>query len=437
MNFDKKLQKIVAYIKEGEKKPKDFSLGFELEHFVVDKKDFTSLSYYGEGGICQSLEELGELGFEKVYEKGRLLGLRNKDVDISIEPAGQLELALRSKKTVAELDEIYKRTMQRILPVFEKKNQALLSLGYHPKSRIDELRMIPKKRYDFMYKYFETYGKSLAHNMMKGTASMQVAIDFEDEGDFAKKYFLANALGPFFYTAFDNSPIFEGKIYPKRNLRQRIWENTDGQRCGIFDFSLDKDMTYQKYARKILETPMIFASNGNEDIYVGERTLAELMDDEKFVKVIDHALSIVFPDLRVKKYLEIRMPDQVPYPYNMAFLSLVKGIFYDRKNLDEIYQIFLSMDYKSVMDLKKAGESLGLMAKYQDKEIYRWLLMIIEKIQASLSRSEREFLVNLTELLERKTTLKDVFLDLYEESPQGAVDKFAVKKSWSCENGKD
>ena len=288
-----------------------------------------------------------------------------------------------------------------------------------------------------MYKYFETYGKSLAHNMMKGTASMQVAIDFEDEGDFAKKYFLANALGPFFYTAFDNSPIFEGKIYPKRNLRQRIWENTDGQRCGIFDFSLDKDMTYQKYARKILETPMIFASNGNEDIYVGERTLAELMDDEKFVKVIDHALSIVFPDLRVKKYLEIRMPDQVPYPYNMAFLSLVKGIFYDRKNLDEIYQIFLSMDYKSVMDLKKAGESLGLMAKYQDKEIYRWLLMIIEKIQASLSRSEREFLVNLTELLERKTTLKDVFLDLYEESPQGAVDKFAVKKSWSCENGKD
>lgn len=159
MNYKEKIQKIVNYIKSGEKDPKDFAIGFESEHFVVDGTSLETVSYYGEDGIEESMEEISKDSYEKHEEDGKILGLSKDRFDISVEPASQFEVALKSRKKIDDLYDDYKKAMGEIVPVFEKKGQVLASVGYHPKSKIEDIKIIPKKRYDYMYEYFRINGE--------------------------------------------------------------------------------------------------------------------------------------------------------------------------------------------------------------------------------------------------------------------------------------
>ena len=426
MNREEKLEKIVAYLRSGEKDPADFRLGFEVEHFVVDKDTLESISYYGENGVGESLKDLKNLGYEALDDSG--LALRGHGVDISIEPAGQFELAISAKASVEDLYRLYEENMRKIVPVFEKRGQLLVTLGYHPKTKIDDIKVIPKARYDFMYKYFADFGGDMAHNMMKGTASMQFAVDYKDEEDFRRKYFLASALSPFIYSVFDNSYIFEGEIYYERNLRQTIWDNTDRMRTGLYDFSFDPDLSYKTYAERILETPMIFINKDGEDEYVGRKTLEDLMTEDNADALVDHALSIVFPDVRAKKYIEIRMADEVPFPYNMAGLALIKGVFFNEEIFDKVYDIFNEMDYDMATKLKYNAARMGIFALYENVELYQHVLDIIDLVRPVLSEFENRFLDELEALLDFGIVPRDIFAKIYKEDPKRAVYEFSVNK---------
>lgn len=428
MDFREKIEKIVNFIKSGEKETKDFSIGFESEHFVVDKDSLTTISYYGKDGICESMAEIGRLGYDIKEEEGNILGLSKENFDISIEPASQFELAIRSKKSINDLYRDYTRAMAELIPIFENKGQILASVGYHPKSKISAIKIIPKKRYDFMYEYFRINGGAYAHNMMKGTASLQVTIDYANEEDFKRKYFLASALSPFLYSIFDNAYIFEGEVYDKRNLRQMIWDNCDRQRTGVYPFAFDHDLSYEKYARKILDTDIIFIKEDGEESYKGRVKFSEIMDEDFSDEMIFHALSIVFPDVRAKKYLEIRMPDELPYPYNFACLALIKGLFYDEDNLNKLYEIFEDMDYPQVTNLKSRCERYGLHAKYKDKEIYKWALDFIDLAKKALD-DEGDFLDPLREILEEGKSPRDIYEKLYKKDPREAIRVFSANNS--------
>lgn len=421
-----KIQKIVDVIKAGEKDEKDFRLGFEIEHFVVNKETLKTQSFYGEDGVGEILHDLVSLGYEKTDDTG--MAFSDGNADISIEPAGQFELALRAKASVDELFEVYKTHMQRLIPLFEKRDLLLLTLGYHPKSKIDEIKIIPKSRYDFMYKYFAKYGGEFAHNMMKGTCSMQLAVDYKDEEDFRKKYFLASALSPFLYSVFDNALIFEGETYIDRNLRQTIWEGTDRDRTGLYDFGFDLDMSYKKYAEKILATPMIFMPTEDGEVYVGRKTLEELMTEENAQTMINHGLSIVFPDVRAKSYIEIRMPDNIPYPYNMAAAALIKGIFFVEETFEKIYKLFESMTYDEAQKLKNNASRMGIFALYQNIEIYQHVLDIIDIIRPVLDESENKYLDELEAMLDFGIVPRDIFAKIYKEDPKRACYEFSVNR---------
>ena len=419
MNYEEKINKIAEYIRSGEKNEDEFKVGFEIEHFVVNKDNLLSTSY--DANIASIMEEMVEIGYEGSYEDGHIMGLRGDGVSISIEPASQFEVAFDSNKSIDELFISYKKTMDQLVPLFEKRGLLLAEVGYHPKSKIDDIPIIPKKRYDYMYRYFASYGGSMAHNMMKGSTSLQVAIDYHDEDDFRKKYFVANGLSAFLYSIFDNAYIFEGEVYQKRNLRQTIWENCDKDRTGIYPFSFDKDLSYETYARKILETPSIFINKDGSDIYTGKTPFAEIFDDDMSYEMIYHALSIVFPDVRAKKYLEIRMPDNIPYPYNFAGIALIKNIFYDKDILSYVYEEFSDMDYDKAKALKEMASKEGINATYKDKKIYEWVLDIIGKI-----KEDNKFIDPLKELLEKQMTPRDVYENLYKENPQKAIYEFSV-----------
>lgn len=432
MTYEDKVEKILDFIKSGEKDEKDFKEGFEVEHFVVDKNSLETVRYEGENGIRKSLEELKDLGYEGIYEGEYIMGLHKDGASISIEPAAQFEISLDSQNSVDKLFETYKKTMAEIIPIFDKKGQLLVEVGYQVKDKIADIPRIPKDRYKFMYEYFEKYAGPMAHNMMKGSASLQVAIDYSDEDDFRKKYFLANALAPFFYSIFDNAYIFEGEVYENHNIRQTIWENCDKDRTGIYPFSFDNDLSYEKYAKKILATPSIFIKKDGKDIATNEKTFEEIFDQDMSDEMVFHALSIVFPDVRVKKYIEIRMPDNLPFPYNFAAVSLIKNIFYDKEVLDYAYNILAGFTYQKAQDLKKITVLRGIQAMYEDKKIFEWMLEIIGKI-----KEDRKYIDPLKDLLEEQKTPRDIYEELYKESPQRAVYEFSVNKFVKDNNGEN
>lgn len=424
MNYDKKIEAIAGYIESGEKSVDDFKVGFEVEHFVINADTMETLTYGEEGGVRDSLEEIEKMGYEASYEGDNIMGLTADNFAISIEPAAQFEVALDAKKTIDQLHTAYIEVMGKLIPVFDKKNQLLAQVGYQPKTKIEQLPFIPKERYKYMSQYFKDFGGSSPYNMMKGSGSLQVAIDYKDEEDFKKKFFVANAVSTFLYSIFDNAYIFEGEVYSKHNLRQTIWDNCDKKRSGIYDFAFDSDLSYKKYAEKILATDSIFIHKDGKDIYTANTPFEEIFDDEEMnLDTINHALSIVFPDVRVKKYIEVRMPDNVPYPYNFAAVALIKNMFYDKEVLDFLYDLFADMTYEKSQKLKDKAVMQGVDVVYKDKKISEWMLLVTEMI-----KEDREYIDPLEELLKKDQTPRDIYEALYKENPKDAIYQYSVNK---------
>lgn len=424
--MDKK-SKLLAYIKQGEKSEDALSLGVEMEHFVIDNATGRTVGYFGPDGVGETLKDIEKMGFQAHREGDNILSLEQGAIQISTEPGSQFEIAITSSPCIMTLEREYVGFMRKMVDLFAEKGQSLVTLGYHPVSKIDDLRILPKKRYDYMYRYFEDCG-SMAHNMMKGTASLQVTIDYKNEADFVRKYRTLNALSPIFYALFDNAAIFEGQPAPFRNVRSRIWENTDRERSGIWPLAFDPALSYEKYVDHILQTPIIFREIGGQPVYEGHKTILDAMlpeDDDAFMY---HALSIVFPDVRLKRYIEIRMMDSVPYPLNFSAMALIKGLFYKEKNLDVLYQMSLEMDYDKTMALKKEVEKKGIEAEFMGMTVRDFGLKLIRMAKKEML-IEKRYLIYLQDLLEENKTPRDLFVEkMDKESLKAAIDINRIKK---------
>lgn len=185
MKFERQVSQIVNYFKNNEKPRTDFRLGVEFEHFIVDKDSLRAISYYGTNGVEETLKELLSLGWQGDYEADFLIGLHNNGTTITLEPGSQVELSIRPQATIKDIENEYLSFLKQIIPLLKEKNQILLTLGYQPETKIAEVQFIPKQRYAYMSDYLKKQGK-YAHNMMKGTASMQVSVDYASEADFVK-----------------------------------------------------------------------------------------------------------------------------------------------------------------------------------------------------------------------------------------------------------
>lgn len=206
MDYKRKIQEIAKYFKNNEKKEEDFSIGVEFEHFIIDQETLKTISYYGIDGVEDTLMKLQAMGWKGKYERDHILGLEKEDMTITLEPGSQIELSIKPYKNIEDIERAYKSFLDEIVPILDAKGQTLITTGYQPESKIADIKMIPKQRYDYMFEYFKARGK-YAHNMMKGTASVQVSVDYSSEEDYIKKFKVANALSPVIYAMFDNSPF--------------------------------------------------------------------------------------------------------------------------------------------------------------------------------------------------------------------------------------
>lgn len=146
MDYNKQIREIADYFKKHEKAEKDFKIGVELEHFVVDKNTLQTISYYGEGGVEETLKELGKQGWHGEYEGDYLLSLSKGEKVITLEPGSQLEFSTRPKKNIKDIEKEYVEFLEEIIPILDRKNQGLIAIGYHPVTKIDQIKLLPKKK---------------------------------------------------------------------------------------------------------------------------------------------------------------------------------------------------------------------------------------------------------------------------------------------------
>ena len=352
-------EKLIAYFKSGEKEHEKFTIGAEFEHIIVNKTDFKGVPFSGNEGVESLLKKLSTKGWHTVDEGNHLVALEKAGTTITIEPGSQFELSIKSTNLIKEIDKSYLDFLKDVFPLLEERHQLMLAIGYQPASKITEIDFNPKERYQYMARYFKEKGK-YAINMMKGTAATQLTVDYAHQDDFRKKFQVAYVLSPLISALFDNSPIFEGEIFRDHCLRRLMWNNCDDRRCQIPNI-MKRDFGYADYAQFLLNTPPIFIKDGEEYIYTGEKTLAEVYSDRPLdLSEIEHAATMVFPDVRLKKFLEIRTADALPYPLNLAYITFWKALLYSQENLNALYEFTMNITGEDVEKANKDVIQKGL-----------------------------------------------------------------------------
>ena len=293
---------LVSYFEEGAvAEPRE--VGIELEHFLVDGTG-EPLSYSQPHGVRDVLVALSERYPETTMHGNDILGVAKPRMNVTIEPAAQLEL---SAGPFASLD-----TAKRVFDEFEADAAwalepvcgRALAVGYDPSGRAIDKELIPKARYAYMNEYLSAISP-WGPRMMRGSASTQVSIDYRDEADCVAKMRVAAVLSPVFALICDNAAVFEGGPRPHPCMRTEVWKYCDPDRCNTPPRLLDESFGFASYADYILDTPAIVRMDEEGEAHYDPRPFGEIFADTPMTRAdVEHALSMVFPDVRLKSYVE-------------------------------------------------------------------------------------------------------------------------------------
>ncbi|KXS41704.1 MAG: glutamate--cysteine ligase [Candidatus Frackibacter sp. T328-2] len=403
MKYQKQLDKFENYFRNSEKEAGNEAIGLEVEHFVVDSKTLETISYSDEQGIEQILYQLVSKGWKEKKEGESLIQANKDEMVITLEPGGQLEVSISPHSTIADLEEKYFMFLDELIPILNQNKQLLLATGYQVENKISEIEWNPKKRYKIMSNYLGEKGK-YAHNMMKGSASIQVAVDYIDEEDFIKKFRITNALAPAVAVLFDNTAFFEGEEYKDHTIRTDIWSNCDPDRAGTIEEAFASDFGYRKYAEYILNRPPILLKQDSKFISTGDMTGREIFKDQELgQEELEHLLTMFFPDVRAKNFIEIRMMDSLPPELNFATVAFWKGLLYDKSNLDEVYKMISDLTYQEVLSARKDVVKRGLEANLGKYQILELNKKLIQMAKTGLSDAEKEYICPIEKLINKNS----------------------------------
>jgi glutamate--cysteine ligase len=383
MDHEMIVSRMVDYFASGSKGKEQMRYGLEAEHFIVDRKTKKSVPYDGAGGIQSLLREISPHFSREVSENGNVLGLINDDAALSLEPGSQLEISVKQNLHIADTIKIYNNIFQMVQALLEKRGQALMTQGYLPASSVKELSLLPKPRYFFMDQYFTKTG-TMGINMMRGTASCQISIDYTDEGDFIDKYRCACILSPIFALISGNTPVFERKPNGNPLIRTKIWRNVDAERTGILRDTFSPDFSFRKYAEYVLGQNAIFEGSNGAEQASRRRVIDVLSDPGTEPDAFMLYLSLVFPDVRLRQYIEIRVADSMPVEKTAAYMALLKGLFCDVSGLKSLLNRFF-WSREGIVDAQNAIMEKGRHAMAYGEPV----LSVINEIMAfALSRLE-------------------------------------------------
>lgn len=353
-------------------KPKaDWRIGIEHEQFACHAETGEPLPYDGAPGIRQILETFrADYGWQGQEKNGYLIELKRDGALITLEPGGQIELAGSPKKNLKEMKAEADQFYRELSTVGQRLGFTVLPRGFHPTWTRDQIHWMPKERYEIMGPYMASKSKH-GVDMMIRTCGAQINLDFDSEADMVKKYRVALGLQPIVTALMANSSQVEGQDSGYKTFRSFIWTETDPERCGVPEFVFEEGMSFARYVDYALDVPMYFIiRDGHYQNVVGQSfrdfMKGELKGHEGDFPSLkdwhDH-LTTLFPEVRLKSYLEFRGPDSTEADLVYAMAAFWVGIFYDQNSLDAASALISEFTAKDHVRIRNEVPKYGLETK--------------------------------------------------------------------------
>ncbi len=430
---------LVRHLSKGMKPKSAWRIGTEHEKFVYCPKTLKPLAYEGQPGIRQLLEGMGRFGWQPVKEGENIIGGSLNGASLSLEPGGQFELSGAPLKSIHETCAEVNTHLAQTREVANEIGAGVLGLGFAPSWTLDEVPVMPKGRYGIMRKYMPKVG-GYGLDMMFRTCTVQVNLDFADEADMVKKFRVGLALQPITTALLANSPFREGRSSGFVSYRAQVWTDVDLARSGMLPFVFEDGMSFERYVDYALDVPMYFVYRDGKYHDVAGKSFRDFLD-RKIPEVAqfepsmsdwaDH-LTTIFPEVRLKQFLEMRGADGGQWRRICGMPALWVGLVYDSVALDAAWDMVKDWTAEERQALRDVVAKQGFRAPFRNTTVLELARRMLEisgeglRRRASLDSagmSEDGFINPLRELVARGQTRAEELLHAFQNEWKGDMSK--------------
>ena len=417
-------EQIIEYFKSGIKKTKDFRIGIEHEKFLFNNQDNKRINY---SKIKDMFTALLEFGWNPILEKKNIIGLNKGGKNITLEPGNQIELSGEKLNHIHEACAESHDYLFELRQVTKKLDINIVSAGFDPISKLNEIPNNPKQRYELMTKDMPLGGE-LSLDMMYRTCGTQLNIDYNSEQDFIKKFKIVNSIVPISIALFANSSIVEKKNSGYLSYRSKVWQNTS--RGGLPKLFFE-ELNFEKYAEFVMNFPTLFIQD--KDTYISGRkyTFKDFMDgkiDEIANRLPTESdltthLSTIFTENRLKKYIELRSMDTCGWDCLCAGPAFNIGMLYG--NLDEVHELISTWDKDKIINAYLEAPKKGFNTQLMGKDLLYWASTLLNLSKKGLEnrdilnkhgKNETVFLNHLQKVIDNKTTNADHMISKFSNN---------------------
>jgi len=387
------LDQLLEPFHESEKPRSRWRIGTEAEKVGV-YTDGSPVPYVGERGVAAVLADLvARHGWfeERESDEGDVIALRRGDASVTLEPGAQLELSGAPLTTIHETCAEFRAHMRELSDISERLGIVWLGLGFHPFAKREDLSFVPKLRYGVMREYLPTPGKYGLDTMLR-TCTGQANLDYSSEEDAIRKLRVSLRLQPIVTAMFANSPFVEGKVTGERSHRARVWTDVDNDRAGLLDFAWEESpMGYQRYIEWVLDVPMFLVKREGKVVHnTGQtfrRFLAEGWQGVRATKEdwVTHVNSM-FPEVRLKRTLEMRGADSLPTDLVCALPALWKGLLYEDHALEAAEALASKIRLADAKAARMEIADKALHARLGEREVGEWAQDVLRIAEGGLER---------------------------------------------------
>lgn len=438
---------LIADMAKGSKPKDQWRIGTEHEKFPFFRHDISPVPYEGEYGIGMLLDEMleGNSKYEGLYEGELIIGLQEPSTcgkyksSVTLEPGGQFELSGAPLKTIHQTRNEIGRHFDDVSAVADEMGIGFLGLGYSPKFKVEDVPLMPKGRYNIMRDYMPRVGK-FGLNMMHNSCTVQVNLDFGSEADMVKKFRVSLALQPLATALFGNSILKEGRLSEFQSFRSEVWRDVDKDRTGMLPFVFEDGMDFGRYVDYALDVPMYFVYNDGDYVDVLGQPFSRFMEGKlegfegQFPTMEDWELHLttIFPEVRLKQFLEMRGADCGPAPFLPALSAFWVGLLYDDASLDAAYDLVKLWSTEERQALRDDVPRLGLKSEVRSHKLSDIAKEVLAMSDAGLKArgfknpdgdDECFYLDPLHEIIEDGWSLSDRIADLFKNEWDEDVDK--------------
>ncbi len=337
-------ENLISFISSGCKKKKDWMIGTEHEKFAFTKKDLKPVNFEHITSIFNLL--IDKFKWKKIIENNTAIALKKDGSTITLEPGGQIELSGAPMKNLFDTCKEVNSHKSELKSISEELEIDYMGMGFLPKWDLDQISLMPKERYQIMYNHMNKTGNH-GRDMMLRTCTIQANFDFESELDMIKKFRVSMAIQPAIIALFANSPFVSGKLSKYLSYRSWVWSQTDRSRCGILPLVFDESFSFEAYVDYLLNVPMYFIKRGEKYLDFSGKSFKKFMLGEldgylsEYPTIEDWSdhMTVAFPEVRLKKIIEVRGADGGPWSSVCALPAFWTGILYDKDILDETWEL--------------------------------------------------------------------------------------------------